>query len=654
MTTISPNNRRRVNYDRCEQTTLGTCDEGTVNCCAVVACDLCLRILDDYDEVLTAGSAPFVSSGYEGSVGGYTFSGHWSKDPYTNECLFTVVISEGEYDEQTLVFTKCEDGVTCQNPAGETTVTYDGQERTLTWSAMEAITLPHVEVSTNPCEGIDVAFVLDITSSMSGVIADLKASIGDVVATITGISSNYQLALHTFRDEVYADVAFSIGNASEFTAALNAITVSGGAGIPEASDYALTDSVAQTGWRSTARKIVILVTDAPPGGLDDVDDPEDAERLYAAAGAAKVNDQFLLAVRSGSSSLTATILSNAATEAEGKYLPDADDLPAEIQALLQGLCPEGLCRVPFCGTCKCATKKLCITLSGVGCSETLVVDPDEDYCGPIPEWSFTLTCGDFTYTGTIALLRDETSGGCVLTLSGGSGGYDDAGQTQTITECRALSGSFTVSDGDEYDAEEYSLTFSAADCDACVESEPCPDGCCFAPDTLNPEAPPAYSIDLVLTAPNCSDLDGEIITLSVNGGSVAKDCGFCTPFAGLGSGNATGTEDLDPNPTPCGKGVFLVLDCDGTSTTGDISKDVCCVNARLRGALVAGAAVAQDDWDQLATLPMLSCSCEDRDPPPAPPGMSAVWDASGLADLYPTCIWDQPGCVNLEGATLAL
>ena len=51
-------------------------------------------------------------------------------------------------------------------------------------------------------------------------------------------------------------------------------------------------------WRNNAVKILILITDAPPGGLNDIKDPEDVARMHDVALSANtknilVSDMFV-------------------------------------------------------------------------------------------------------------------------------------------------------------------------------------------------------------------------------------------------------------------------------------------------------------------------------------------------------------------------
>ncbi len=133
------------------------------------------------------------------------------------------------------------------------------------------------------CGPMDVAFVLDDTSSMQGSLDNIKAELNAILNDIQRASGNdYRLALVTFKDDVTVRVNFADQNREALTAQLAALVAEGGTRIPEASDEALNTVInalsasgrPQNGnfspaFRDRAFKVIILLTDAPPGGFDD-------------------------------------------------------------------------------------------------------------------------------------------------------------------------------------------------------------------------------------------------------------------------------------------------------------------------------------------------------------------------------------------------
>ena len=130
-------------------------------------------------------------------------------------------------------------------------------------------------------------------------------------------------------------------------AAVLALTVSGGAGGPEASDEALNTIInelaaragsdAFTGsWRPEAIKLIILLTDALPGGFDDthtvgVDDVNADTRADEAA----ADDILIGAVQVGTSSGVQAIMQNYATKTGGQYFQTSSTGEATAEAFEQ-------------------------------------------------------------------------------------------------------------------------------------------------------------------------------------------------------------------------------------------------------------------------------------------------------------------------------
>ena len=123
---------------------------------------------------------------------------------------------------------------------------------------------------------LDVVLMIDTTSSMSGAIDNIQLGIGSIVGDVVTASHNdYQFGVITFKDTVFVEVDLAPLNRIQVEAAISRLTAEGGAGGAEASDEAINLAVNNSSgalggtWRDDAVKILILVTDAPPGGLDD-------------------------------------------------------------------------------------------------------------------------------------------------------------------------------------------------------------------------------------------------------------------------------------------------------------------------------------------------------------------------------------------------
>ncbi|MBS1812007.1 MAG: VWA domain-containing protein [Acidobacteria bacterium] len=134
------------------------------------------------------------------------------------------------------------------------------------------------------CGPLDVAFVIDDTASLGGSLSNIKAELNNILNDIEKASGNdYRLALVTFKDNVTVSEAFATNNRATIAPKIQALFAEGGEKVPEASDEALNTVInmlaasgrAQVGdftpgFRERAYKMIILITDAVPGGFDDI------------------------------------------------------------------------------------------------------------------------------------------------------------------------------------------------------------------------------------------------------------------------------------------------------------------------------------------------------------------------------------------------
>ena len=138
------------------------------------------------------------------------------------------------------------------------------------------------------CGPMDIAFIIDNTGSMNGAIGSIKTQLENVVDNIAAASGgDYRLALITPDTEsVNVRLPFEAANGAAFQAAVSALPGGGfGGGTPESTDECLNTVVnalaasdrtggQQTGdftaFRTGVVKTIVLVTDAVPGGFNDV------------------------------------------------------------------------------------------------------------------------------------------------------------------------------------------------------------------------------------------------------------------------------------------------------------------------------------------------------------------------------------------------
>jgi len=228
-------------------------------------------------------------------------------------------------------------------------------------------------------EGMDVVFLIDYTASMGDEIDALKLNISSIVQTIiTESGGDYRLGLVIF-DEYngqgntkygtnveytslpaaqryvnYNAVAnksqwitalevMSISNNPSFTTQLNklnnTIELGAGAGGPEPGGIGFQQILnGITGeFRSNVSKLVILITDAQPGGDDDFYDATDDNFLHTvgtAAGVANVR-ALVLSQRNNLPNRGYRILAN---DSGGSFTQDSNLSPTTIIQIIQDIC----------------------------------------------------------------------------------------------------------------------------------------------------------------------------------------------------------------------------------------------------------------------------------------------------------------------------
>lgn len=124
--------------------------------------------------------------------------------------------------------------------------------------------------------GLDVMFVVDATGSMGWVIDEVKARIKDLEAIIRSLVPIARFGIVAFRDKdgpVFSTKTQRLTYSSlKMQKFLNALTAEGGGDIYENVIDGMREGIEQSDWRIGARRIVILVSDAPVADnqLDDV------------------------------------------------------------------------------------------------------------------------------------------------------------------------------------------------------------------------------------------------------------------------------------------------------------------------------------------------------------------------------------------------
>jgi len=125
---------------------------------------------------------------------------------------------------------------------------------------------------------LDLVFISDCTSSMSSYIESAKQSISDIIKKIV-ISEkvDVRFGLVEYRDHIPQDKTF-VTRTSDFTSDLqkmqlrvNQMAAQGGGDGPEAVADGLYQAL-HLKWRTEAVKIIVLIADAPPHGLEPTGD----------------------------------------------------------------------------------------------------------------------------------------------------------------------------------------------------------------------------------------------------------------------------------------------------------------------------------------------------------------------------------------------
>lgn len=117
--------------------------------------------------------------------------------------------------------------------------------------------------------GLDVVFVMDATGTMQWVIDDVKLRIRDIADVIRTLVPLTRFGVVAYRDRdkesrFLTRIQPLTLNISRVRRFLDNVPAFGGYDWPEAVDEGLRVAVQNSGWREGAKKVIILVGDAPP------------------------------------------------------------------------------------------------------------------------------------------------------------------------------------------------------------------------------------------------------------------------------------------------------------------------------------------------------------------------------------------------------
>jgi hypothetical protein len=236
------------------------------------------------------------------------------------------------------------------------------------------------------CDCIDLVFVIDDTGSMGGAISNVKAGLANILALAGNQScGDLQGGVVSFADDVEVDQALTF-TLSDVTNALNALNAAGGAGWPEASDEAMHEistaasclavgDFLTSAWRDSCCKVAILVTDAHPGGCDDIftvgtDDVSAANAANAlAALGVQVGSLYVLSEGFADPTTQAIMLNYASTTGGvyGEVPADGTGTAAAIEQVILN-CIDGSTETELCctpdGNCTVVLEGQCDAIGG--------------------------------------------------------------------------------------------------------------------------------------------------------------------------------------------------------------------------------------------------------------------------------------------------
>lgn len=174
---------------------------------------------------------------------------------------------------------------------------------------------------------VDVAFVLDTTGSMGGLLEGAKRKIWSIATSVvdTNPDADIRIGLVAYRDigDEYVTRTFDLTtDIQDIYANLLELKARGGGDWPESVNEALDVAVNKLQWTKgdDARRIVFLVGDAPPH-MDDAQDTKYPKTLAVA----KQRDIVINAVLAGGARDTERVWQDIAQLGDGRFIPIPQD-----------------------------------------------------------------------------------------------------------------------------------------------------------------------------------------------------------------------------------------------------------------------------------------------------------------------------------------
>jgi hypothetical protein len=163
-----------------------------------------------------------------------------------------------------------------------------------------------IQAQEQPCDKMDIVLVIDETGGLKHVVREIKNQAADIIAMTTAACTDVRMGLVTFTEGVFVEQDLT-SDLALVEVAIGQLHAFGGAAVPENWDGALNlaanrgDGVFYSGgpcfvsgtlndFRENCRKLVVLLTDAPPSGCnDEYVEGEDNVRAMEIADAAATN-----------------------------------------------------------------------------------------------------------------------------------------------------------------------------------------------------------------------------------------------------------------------------------------------------------------------------------------------------------------------------
>jgi hypothetical protein len=241
-------------------------------------------------------------------------------------------------------------------PAGETCTSNPAPEGSIVVPAggSNSVNRSFNVPATPPTADIEIA--IDTTGSMAPSIAQAQTDANNIVSGVQAQIPGAQFAVVDFKDDVDGAAEYVVrqamtSTASNITAAINAMTATGGGDNPEAYNLVFQNSYTPAtggdiGWRTGSRKFVIVIGDAEPHGAGTegmdlsgcTDTSADPHGLNTATELANMNlnqrTLFMIHASSGSASLECYQSIPAEAFLGGQGVEAGTNLATQIVALI--------------------------------------------------------------------------------------------------------------------------------------------------------------------------------------------------------------------------------------------------------------------------------------------------------------------------------